>query len=263
VTHHETNRPPLDRVRFDAVVGQAPPWRVVDIVEEAESTNALAAARAAAGEAGGLVLVAEHRTWVTPARAALTFSLLLRPDVAAARWPWIPLLAGVGVVEALRRVTGLEVTLKWPNDVMVGDKKIGGILSERVETPGGAVAIVGVGINVSTTVEELPIPEASSLHLEGSGVLDRTRILAEILETLGHDYIAWVNAHGDPSTGLRGRYLDFSSTVGRRVRVTLPGDKIVQGTATGIDDEGELEVDTDAGTIVVSVGDVVHLRNVE
>lgn len=243
----------------------------MDILDEAASTNALLAERAAAGAPGGLILVAEHqtagrgrldRTWETPDRAALTFSVLLRPDVPARRWSWLSLLAGVGIVEALRRITRLDVTLKWPNDILVGDRKIGGILSERVDTPGGPAAIVGVGINVSTRREELPIPEASSLDLERSATHDRTEILAAILETLGHDYEAWVHAQGEPSTGLRGRYLDFSSTVGSQVRVTLPGGKVIDGTAIGIDEDGELEVDTAEGTQIVSVGDVVHVHAV-
>ncbi|MDX6302770.1 MAG: BirA family transcriptional regulator, partial [Nocardioidaceae bacterium] len=98
-------------------------WRV-EVLEESPSTNAALASRARAGEAPGLVLVAEHQTagrgrldraWVTPPRAALTFSLLVSPvEVPLPRWPWLPLLTGVAVVDGVREATGVETSLKWP-----------------------------------------------------------------------------------------------------------------------------------------------------
>ncbi len=114
----------------------------MEVVDEAPSTNALVVDRARRGEGHGLVVVAEHqtagrgrldRTWTTPARAALTLSLLVTPDeVPVARWPWLPLLTGLAVVEGVRRAGGPEVTLKWPNDVLLDGLKVGGILVERV-----------------------------------------------------------------------------------------------------------------------------------
>jgi BirA family biotin operon repressor/biotin-[acetyl-CoA-carboxylase] ligase len=110
----------------------------VELLAESPSTNAVVAARARAGTAEGLVVVADHqtagrgrldRTWVTPPRSALTFSVLLTPDrVPVARWPWLPLLAGVAVVAGVRRATGLGGALKWPNDVLLGESKLAGIL---------------------------------------------------------------------------------------------------------------------------------------
>jgi BirA family biotin operon repressor/biotin-[acetyl-CoA-carboxylase] ligase len=272
VTHHEGSRPPLDRSRLDAALGEGSPWRAIDILDGADSTNAVATDRAAHGADPGLVVIAEHqtsgrgrldRTWVTPDRAALTFSVLVRPDlVPAARWPWLPLLAGVGVVESLRRTTDLDATLKWPNDILIGGRKVGGILVERIDTADGPAAVIGVGLNVSTTVDELPIPEASSLAIEGLAHPDRTALLLDILEVMAHDYSAWVHALGDPSTGLRRRYVDFSSTIGSEVRVALPGGHELVGTAIGIDEDGQLEVDTASGTRLVGAGDVVHVRPV-
>ena len=124
-------------------------------------------------------MLAEHQTagrgrldrsWVTPPRSALTFSVLLRPTVPAAAWPWLPLLTGHAVSTALR-TAGFDASVKWPNDVLLPvdgeDRKVAGILVERVETPTGPAAVVGIGINVGMTADELPVPEATSLALAG------------------------------------------------------------------------------------------------
>ncbi|QNN54830.1 biotin--[acetyl-CoA-carboxylase] ligase [Nocardioides mesophilus] len=268
-------RPPLDRSLLAAATAAAPGsrWRV-EVVAESPSTNAEVAARARAGEPEGLVLVAEHqtagrgrldRTWVTPARSALTCSVLLAPaEVPAARWPWLPLLTGLAVVEAVRRTTGLEAALKWPNDVLVGDAKVAGILVERVERDaGGAAAVVGVGLNVSLRSAELPVPTATSLATALGAEVDRTRLLVHLLDTLGEQYDAWRRSAGDAADGLRPAYLSACDTVGRRVRVDLPTGERLEGRAAGVDADGRLQVTTAAGPRVLGAGDVVHVRRTE
>jgi BirA family biotin operon repressor/biotin-[acetyl-CoA-carboxylase] ligase len=241
-------------------------------MREAPSTNAAVAARARAGESAGLVLVADHqtsgrgrldRTWVTPPGAALTFSVLLAPDrVEASRWPWLPLLTGIAVAEGVRRVAEVDCGLKWPNDVLVGDQKLAGILVERVERPGGPVAVVGVGLNVSQTEAELPVPTATSLALAGASTTDRTVVLREVLRTLEALYVEWQAERGDPAQGLRPSYLRRCTTLGRSVRVALPTGEEVRGDATGVDVDGRLEVRTSDGVRTLGAGDVVHVRPV-
>jgi len=213
------------------------------------------------------VLATEHqtagrgrldRTWETPDRAALTFSLLLRPTLEAHRWPWLPLYAGLAVVDALpsnAQPSG-RVDLKWPNDVLVDDRKLAGILVERVETPTGPAAIVGIGLNVSTTRDELPIETATSLELEDI-TLDRTDLFRGVLDSLHRGYDAWL-AEGDE--WLRDRYSERCATIGRQVQVALPGDVELTGRATGIDGSGRLLVESAAGEVAVGAGDVVHVR---
>ena len=260
------SRPALAVARLGAVEG----WRV-EVVEAAPSTNAAVAARARAGEPAGLVVVTEHQTagrgrldrvWVTPARAALTFSLLVRPDeVPVARWPWLPLLTGVAVVDAVRRVTGVETGLKWPNDVLAPDgRKLAGILVERVETaqgPGGAAAVVGVGLNVTSTPEDLPVATATSLSLCGGGDLDRTSLLLAILTSFSSLYGAWSAAHGD---GVRASYRERCTTLGREVRVELPDGEPLRGRAVDVDADGRLLVETAGRVRALGAGDVVHVR---
>lgn len=251
--------PPLDPGRLGAPTD----W-VVEVVDTAPSTNAVVAERARAGAGEGLVVVAEHqtsgrgrldRTWETPPRSGLTFSVLLRPRSPAADWPWFPLLTGYAVSRALRR-SGAVVGLKWPNDVLLDDHKLAGILTERVETPAGPALVVGIGVNVAMTREQLPVPEATSLAVAGLEV-DRTELLGGLLGALSSEYAAFERG---ATAALRSAYVGACVTVGRQVEVILPSGQRVIGEATGIDEGGRLLVATPTGVVPVSAGDVVHAR---
>jgi BirA family biotin operon repressor/biotin-[acetyl-CoA-carboxylase] ligase len=267
VSDDRPDRPPLDREALTTALSGSP-WRL-EVLEESPSTNAYAAARAREGEPPGLVVVAEHqtagrgrldRTWTTPPRAALTLSVLVAPDgVPVRRWPWLPLLTGLAVVDAVRAAGGVEVALKWPNDVLVGGLKVAGILVERIELPDRAVAVVGIGLNVSATRDELPVDTATSLALAGS-TAGRDDLLLALLDALALRYDAWRAAAG---LGLRAPYQQACSTVGRRVRVQLPTGAPLEGDALGVDDDGRLLVDDGHRVHVLGAGDVVHVRPAE
>jgi BirA family transcriptional regulator, biotin operon repressor / biotin---[acetyl-CoA-carboxylase] ligase len=268
------DRKPLDAAAVRAaVVRPGGLWRAVEVTEATGSTNADLLARAADGAPEGLVLVADQqdagrgrmgRAWVAPPRAALTFSVILRPrGVPRARYGWLPLLAGVAVAEAVRAVTDVDARLKWPNDVLVGAGKLGGILAEA----SGDAVVVGIGLNVSTEPEELPPPgpgalAATSLRLAGSPTLDREGLLAEILTGLGHRYRTWSQDLDDSERpGLRADYTRLCATLGRRVRAELPGGRLLTGVAAGVDADGRLLVRvSDGAELPVAAGDVVHLR---
>jgi BirA family biotin operon repressor/biotin-[acetyl-CoA-carboxylase] ligase len=261
VTAAEDPRPPLDPERL-AALGRG---LRVEILDAAPSTNAVAADRARAGAPHGLVVVAEHQTagrgrldrsWETPARAALTFSVLLRPRVPAAEWPWLPLLAGHALATALREAE-VPAGLKWPNDVLVGERKLAGILLERVETPDGPAAVLGIGLNVSTTEAELPVETATSVALATGSAPDRTELLTRVLGRLVDEYDAWQADEGR-TAALRAAYTEACVTLGREVRVELPGGEVRTGTARDVDAGGRLVVDDFA----VGAGDVVHVRRV-
>lgn len=237
----DLSRPPLR----DAAVGDG--WRV-EVVDETGSTNADVAARARAGEPAGLVLAAETqtlgrgrlgRTWTSPPRASLLFSALLTTPPS----PWVPLLAGVAVCRALGDAAGLDARLKWPNDVLVGDRKICGILAE---VAAGQV-VLGVGLNVSTREEELPPDRPTTSVLLAGGTTDRLTLLRAILRALAGD------AAGDD-------YRALCSTLGREVAVHLPDETVATGTASAIDDDGRLVVSGPGGDVAYAAGDVVHLR---
>ncbi len=259
MSDHEDSRPPIDLGDH----GASTRWRI-EVVEETASTNAVVAGRFRDGEPEGLVLVAEHQTagrgrlgreWVTPARSSLTVSFLLVPDhVPAERWPWLPLLTGVAAAAAVRRVTGVEVNLKWPNDVLAANQKLGGILLERVEHAGSPAAVVGIGLNCSQTADELPVAEATSLWTVTGERVDRSALLAALVEELAACYDQWL-AGGD----LRMAYLALCTTPGRDVRVTVP-DAEITGRAVDVDESGRLVVRTEGGEQRLGAGDVVYVR---
>jgi BirA family biotin operon repressor/biotin-[acetyl-CoA-carboxylase] ligase len=270
-------RPPLDARRLAAADPDLLPELTVEVVDEAGSTNALVAERGRAGAGQGLVVVAEHQTagrgrldrsWETPARSGLTFSVLLRPVAPTQSWPWLPLLAGYAVAKALRGV-GFDASVKWPNDVLLGprdgqSRKVAGILVERIDTEQGPAAVIGIGLNVGMTAEELPVPEATSLAVASEGrPPERTDLLVAVLQTLWEAYSTW-EAGGD-SAGIRlaESYVAACATVGRDVRVDLPSGEVLSGRATGIDPSGRLLVERDGVRTAVSAGDVVHVRAVE
>jgi BirA family biotin operon repressor/biotin-[acetyl-CoA-carboxylase] ligase len=271
VTDAAASRPPLDPERLRAAVtaGNAP-WRGVEVVAATASTNADVGVRARAGEPEGLVLVAEHQTagrgrldrgWETPARAALTFSVLLRPSgVPDRRWPWLPLLTGLAVVEGIAAAGGPACGLKWPNDVQHEGRKIAGILVERLETSRGPAAVVGVGLNVSTRPDELPVATATSLAVAGAGDIDRTSLLLSLLAALGRRYDAWTRSAGDPALGVLAEYRRHCVTIGQPVRVHLPSGEVIEGTAVAVDRDGALVVGSGARRVTVNAGDVVHVR---
>jgi len=248
-------------------------WRDIEVVERTGSTNADLLDRARRGEPEGLVIAAEEqsagrgrmgRTWVSPPRAALTFSLLVRPAaVPAARRGWLSLLTGVAVAAAVTDVTGVKASLKWPNDVLAGEAKLAGILAEAAAD----AVVVGVGLNVSAAPSELPprtptaLP-ATSLRAAGAQALDREPLLLAILAGFERRYKAWRQADGDPDrSGLRHEYLTWSGTIGRRVRAELPGGHTLSGPAVGVDPDGRLLVRVSPGSeVAVAAADVVHLR---
>lgn len=266
----DTGRPPLSvRALSAALVRDGSLVTDLRVVPVTGSTNDDVTELARRGAAEGLVLVAEEQTggrgrldrgWRSPPRSGLTFSVLLRPPPALPvhRRTWLPLLAGLAVQQAVERLGGVPVRLKWPNDVLLGPDrgKVAGIL---VQADGGAV-VVGIGLNVSTRRSELP-PGGTSLTVEAAQCTDRDPLLRAVLRRLGLLYAGWCAAGGDPEP-TRTAYEAVCETLGRPVRVLLPAGAELTGTATGLDGDGRLVLTTAAGTRAVSAGDVTHVRPV-
>jgi BirA family biotin operon repressor/biotin-[acetyl-CoA-carboxylase] ligase len=263
----DAERPALDAAALTAALtAESGLWRAVEVVGAIGSTNAELVARAAAGEAEGLVLVAEHqqagrgrldRTWTSPPRAGLTVSVLLRPDVPAARRAWLSLLTGVALAEAVSEVAGVRASLKWPNDLLAPDgAKLAGILAESA----GSAVVVGVGLNVSTRRDELP-DTGTSLDLVAGAPVDRSAVLLGFLRAFERRYRRWTEVLGDPvSSGLARDYLAWCSTVGATVTVTMPDGSALEGVAEAVDWDGRLVVRTAAGVVELASGDVRHVR---
>ncbi|NKZ90141.1 biotin--[acetyl-CoA-carboxylase] ligase [Rhodococcus hoagii] len=274
----DLNRPPLDAgVLRRALVRDAGGdpdafWSRVDVVTETGSTNAdlLAAPRDA--DYPRSVLIAEHQTggrgrharpWVSAPRALVTVSAVLdMPGMDLADIGWLPLLAGVAVVDVLRGTAGVDAELKWPNDVLIGGRKVVGILAEVAATAPVPTVVVGIGLNVSLTEEELPVPTATSLLLEDAEVTDRTVLVRAILRELARRHREW-EAAGWKVDALAAAYKERCGTLGRRVRAELPGDRELIGTAIDVDVEGRIVIEADGKSpVAVSAGDITHLRAV-
>jgi BirA family biotin operon repressor/biotin-[acetyl-CoA-carboxylase] ligase len=255
----------MNGVTLGAVLARSPqPW-TIEVHERLGSTNARAAQLARPWH----VVVTEHQTqgrgrlersWHTPAGVALTMSATV--DLGPAPG-WLPLVAGLAVVEALAERAGLRTALKWPNDVLVpgdGDRKVCGILCEVPAAPVAApVAVLGIGVNLSQTRAQLPVDDATSVALAGATV-SREDLLVGILERLADRY-AGLTAGGEAERSVHAAYRERSATIGTDVRVERPGAGDVVGRAVGVDDTGCLVVrDAGGSEHAFAAGDVTHLR---
>lgn len=231
-----------------------------------ESTMEIAHRLAAAGEPEGHAVFAEAqtrgrgrlgRTWRSPTGQGIYVSVLLRPTLAPADAPLLTVLAAVALVEAVREATGLEARIKWPNDLLFGDKKVAGILTELHSELGRVhAAILGIGLNVNTPRAGLP-KFATSLAIERGNRCDRLAVARALLAALDRWY-AELTRRG--AKRLLAAWQAASMTLGRRVRVACQ-DRSVDGEATGMGPDGALLVRTDTGRIeTVSAGEVLIVR---
>lgn len=197
------------------------------------------------------------RSWTTPAGSAIAVSVLLRVSaVAPADRGWIPLIAGAAMTRAVaEQVNRIEVTLKWPNDVLVSGQKISGILAEVLPSD-PHVVVVGAGVNTTMVTADLPVTTATSFAAMGAEA-DEDRLLADFLTHLRDD-IAELAVHG--SASLAPKIEKLCATIGTKVSASLPDGAIITGKAVRLDAEGRLVIEAEGLETVVSAADIVHLR---
>lgn len=233
------------------------------------STNTEAARRAVRGAPEGLCIVAreqtagrgrQERVWVSPAGAGLYFSIILRPRLEICDWPLITLMAALAVRDALREACALTVDIKWPNDINAQERKLCGILAETVETQSGRACVVGIGINLSDSAFPANLREvATSIEAVTGRPPDTEDLLESLLRDLSLRY-ELLHAAGGKSSTLRDWAECSSYAHDKRVRVTL-GDETIEGVTRGLESDGALRVETDAGELrTVRAGDVTALR---
>ncbi len=200
------------------------------------------------------------RAWVSPEFGGLWMSVVIHnSEVDPTRWMWLPLAAGLAARDAIAEESGVDVVVKWPNDVVLNAsggkgtlRKLGGVLSERLSEIDAF--IVGIGINVAITGEELPTPEASSLLVAG-GRTDREALLTAVLVQLDARVSQWRS--GDPL--LEVDYLRACASIGRQVSARLPDGETVSGLAADIAPDGALVINTPDGKVhTITAGDVIH-----
>ena len=188
------------------------------------------------------------RTFEAPPQSALLFSFYIAPKRAVSDWGFISFLAALAMREVITDQLAEKVNLKWPNDILIGDKKVAGLLAQQI----GEGVIVGIGLNVAMSTDELPVPTATSLLLAGSNLLDRNLILSAFLNHFENLFKEW-----DSGGDFLEKYRQVCSTLGRQVRVEVLGRDSIEGEAVSITAQGVLILKD--GT-EVNVGDVVHLR---
>lgn len=218
------------------------------------------------------------RIWLAPAGKNLALSFLIRPLFSTQTLPlegyhWLGSLAALALADSLGRM-GVAASLKWPNDLLIGQKKLAGILTQLLpEKEGGYALVVGLGLNVNLEAAELPVEGATSLLLATGRPHELGALAGEIASSFAAYYRAFEAAGWNPQTplDLDGRQASLlerlesqTSTLGRRVTLHLPGGQQVQGVAEGLTPGGELELRADSGEIrAYRVGDLVHLRPAE
>ncbi|WP_032378123.1 biotin--[acetyl-CoA-carboxylase] ligase [Rhodococcoides fascians] len=269
------DRPPLDvrALRRALVDGPQASWSRLDVVAETGSTNADLVA-GAVNYADRTALIAEHqdngrgrhsRSFSGAPRSQILLSMLLKfPGIDPAVLGWLPLMTGIALVDALRTVGEVDARLKWPNDVLIRGKKVSGILAEVAAHGPSPTVVIGLGVNVSMTADELPVPTATSLALEKAAVLDRDTLVRSILRGVAAEVDSWRDSNWS-TDALAHRYRDRCGTIGQRVRVDLPGGEEKFGTAVDVDEHGRMVIEMehpDSGRLAVAAGDVTHLRPV-
>ncbi len=239
---------------------EATPARFGDVrwLADTDSTNQHLLDLARSGAPDGVVVVADHqragrgrlgRTWSAPPGASLLVSVLLRPQLPPDDRHLVVMAAAVAMADAVETTTGVHAELKWPNDLLVGHRKLAGILAEA----SGDAVVVGIGVNVDWPEIPAELADiATACNVEGGRPTSREELLAAFLTRYA--------ARLDDLVGTRREYRSRLATTGRRVRVERPGGALV-GVATGVDDSGRLLVDADGSHHAIAAGDVVHLRD--
>ena len=241
----------IEGLNVEAINSKVSRYWSVSVIEETTSTQSDLVQQFKSGK----VLVAEYqsagrgrldRKFIVPPRKGLTFSFCIE---ATNDFGWIPLLTGLAVAQGINSYLNSDlVKIKWPNDLLIDEKKLGGILSEKSETG----VVVGVGINIFQTQTELPISDATSLtNVVRNMEIDRSELLSRILDRIG-EVLADLGK-------FKNEYREFCSTIGKSVMVTLPTGQVIEDLAIGISTDGALILKSRE----ITVGDTVHLRNID
>jgi len=218
-----------------------------------------------AGEDEGTVVCAESQTkgkgrlgrsWSSPKGKGIYMSIILRPSLLPSNVAQLTLLAAVATCEAIRKTTSVAAKIKWPNDILINDKKVAGILTElSAEVDRVRFVVVGVGVNVNTALKYLP-KQGTSLKNETKKMVSRVELLQEILRLMEQWYQR-VNAEG--FSPVMKRWKELSSTLGKRIRLIDAGGKI-EGKAIDLDRDGGLIIRSDSGIAVKRMsGDIIQV----
>ncbi|HSP98500.1 MAG TPA: biotin--[acetyl-CoA-carboxylase] ligase [Candidatus Dormibacteraeota bacterium] len=246
---------PLSREVILPHLGTAWLGRELHCFEVLDSTNGTAREMAAAGAADGAVVIADAqrrgrgrlgREWVSPARKNLYVSVVLRCDLPPERLAQISLLAGVATCETIREWCP-EAAIKWPNDILLGNRKTAGILAEMEQSRGQRAVILGIGVNLNSSAGDFPDElrdKATSLRLATGADVDRARFAGRLLTAIEARYTEW---RRDGFAPIAAAWRALAPLIGRRIHVAEPSGT-VEGEVLALDDDGALRIRCDDGT---------------
>jgi len=234
------------------------------------STNTEAARQAAKGVAEGLCVVADEQTagrgrferqWISPKGAGLYFSIVLRPQIDQSGWPLLTMMASLAVYEALAEACDLHVDIKWPNDILVNEQKLCGILAETLDTKAGRAVIIGIGINLTSEAIPLDLHQsATSVQSVTGKPCELEKVLWALVRALERNYELAQSADGKERI-LQEWCARSSYARGKRIRVE-DRNETIEGVTCGVERDGALRVETDAGELrIVRTGDVTGVRS--
>lgn len=237
--------------------------------ESLPSTNNEAARLAAQGAEEGLAVLADEqtagrgrlqRTWVSPKGAGLYFSMLLRPKISPKRWPLLTFMAALAVSDALLETNDLHTDIKWPNDLLAGERKICGILAEVIDTDLGRAVVLGIGINLTEKAFPEALREVAISVSEATGRQpERDPILSALLNALARWYALLHESKG--AERVLATWMSRSSYAEGRFVKVINGDETLIGVTRGLEADGALRLETETGALkTVRAGDVVSLR---
>jgi BirA family biotin operon repressor/biotin-[acetyl-CoA-carboxylase] ligase len=271
--------PPLDVEAIHRHLVSRTLGRRLELHQRVASTNHEAVALAQAGAEHGTLVVADAqtagrgrmaRTWFSPPGCNIYASLLIRMPIEAARLPawlsWLPLMSALAAAEAIEALKPAGIGVKWPNDLLIRERKVGGILCESATSATGPFQVIGIGINVNGDRKSYPDEvrdTATTLQDETGGAADRNRLIAQWLHELESCLDEFV-ARG--STGIAHAYRHRCVTIGKMVKAVLADGQACTGLAAGIDEDGSLSIDERSpGTAApvlrqVRAADIIHLR---
>lgn len=268
--------PPLVRETIAGTLSTKDLGHRLELFDEVASTNREASTLAQAGAEHGTVVAADSqtagrgrlsRTWFSPPGSNLYCSVIVMKPLPADRltnWlSWLPLIAALAAAEAVRNVAGTTLSVKWPNDLVIADRKVGGILCESGSTPTGPYQVIGVGLNVNLDLTDFPPglkESATSLWLTRRQVIDRNRLLAQLLNELEPCIDELLDRGTERIAQAYGR---CCSTIGQLVKATMAAGQECVGIAEAIGSDGSLVVRPTAPPSVptsLRVADIVHLR---
>lgn len=243
--------------------------RDIQVFKETTSTNDIVEKLARDGVREGVVVFAESQTrgrgrlgrkWISPANKGLWFSILLRPRLHPQESTQLTIASAVALRRAIISATGLRPEIKWPNDLLIGGKKVAGILTElSAEVDRVHHIILGIGVDVNVAASELPAairPIATSLKIETGLDISRVELAASILRELDHDY---ARLGMGKFSAVADEWEAGCATIGRNVSVRM-GDRQINGRAESLDDDGALLVRTEHGHLERVIGGDVTLE---